>query len=204
MTSVIFLLQFNNFARTTGFYWSYTLLLQPPVLMCSQFTPSHPHRRRIHRDSLHAHFEQCLTRWYPGVGMGTRWTRLQCQVQLPPQNIQVFLPSWRHGHWCKFVIAVMHTGPHSQAFPPLGFWLLAICSFCILQVINNLTVRRPGEWGRGYVCIHAACSVMPPKNTLIPGIFLAVLYLLILSKSSFVLSLFLSCGEEREDKGHNL
>ena len=27
MTDVLFLVQFNNFARTMGFYWSYTLLL---------------------------------------------------------------------------------------------------------------------------------------------------------------------------------
>ena len=33
MTSVLFLVRFNNFALTMGFYWSYTLLLQLPVLM---------------------------------------------------------------------------------------------------------------------------------------------------------------------------
>ena len=33
--SVLFLVQFNNFDRTTRFYLSYTLLLKPPVLMCS-------------------------------------------------------------------------------------------------------------------------------------------------------------------------
>jgi len=27
MTSVVFLVRFNNFALTMGFYWSYTLLL---------------------------------------------------------------------------------------------------------------------------------------------------------------------------------
>jgi len=27
MTSVLFLVQFNNFGLTMGFYWSYTLLL---------------------------------------------------------------------------------------------------------------------------------------------------------------------------------
>jgi len=27
VTSVLFLVQFNNFALTMGFYWSYTLLL---------------------------------------------------------------------------------------------------------------------------------------------------------------------------------
>ena len=33
--SVLFLVRFNNFDRTMGFYWSYTLLLKPPVLMYS-------------------------------------------------------------------------------------------------------------------------------------------------------------------------
>ena len=32
--------QFDNFDRTMGFYWSYTLLLKPPVLMCSCMTQS--------------------------------------------------------------------------------------------------------------------------------------------------------------------
>ena len=32
---VLFLVQFNNFDRTTGFYWNYTLLLKPPILMRS-------------------------------------------------------------------------------------------------------------------------------------------------------------------------
>ena len=31
----IFLVQFNNFDWTTGFYWSFTLLLKPPVVMYS-------------------------------------------------------------------------------------------------------------------------------------------------------------------------
>ena len=30
---VLFLVRFNNFDQTTDFYWSYTLLLKPPVLM---------------------------------------------------------------------------------------------------------------------------------------------------------------------------
>ena len=36
--SVLFLVWFDNFALTTGFYWSYTLLPKSPVLMrfCSQ------------------------------------------------------------------------------------------------------------------------------------------------------------------------
>jgi len=34
VTSVLFLVWFNNyFALTTGFYWSYTLLLKLPILM---------------------------------------------------------------------------------------------------------------------------------------------------------------------------
>ena len=33
MTSVLFLVRFNNFAPTVGFYWSYMLLLKSPVLM---------------------------------------------------------------------------------------------------------------------------------------------------------------------------
>ena len=33
MTSILFLVQFNNFALTMGFYWSHTLLLMSPVLM---------------------------------------------------------------------------------------------------------------------------------------------------------------------------
>ena len=32
MTSVLFSVQFDNFDRTMGFYWSYMLLLKPPVL----------------------------------------------------------------------------------------------------------------------------------------------------------------------------
>ena len=35
VTSVLFLVRFNNFALTVGFYWSYTLLLLSPVLMHS-------------------------------------------------------------------------------------------------------------------------------------------------------------------------
>ena len=35
VTSVLFLVRFNNFALTTGFYWSYMLLLKSPVLMHS-------------------------------------------------------------------------------------------------------------------------------------------------------------------------
>ena len=35
VTSVLFLVRFNNFTLTMGFYWSYTLLLQSPVLMRS-------------------------------------------------------------------------------------------------------------------------------------------------------------------------
>ena len=35
VTSVLFLVQFNNFVLTMGFFWSYTLLLKSPVLMCS-------------------------------------------------------------------------------------------------------------------------------------------------------------------------
>ena len=35
MTSVLFLVWFNNFTLTMGFYWSYTLLLWSPVLMHS-------------------------------------------------------------------------------------------------------------------------------------------------------------------------
>ena len=38
VTSVLFLVRFNNFALTTGFYWSYTLLLKSPVLNCSWLT----------------------------------------------------------------------------------------------------------------------------------------------------------------------
>ena len=32
VTSVLFLVLFNNFALITGFYWSYTLLLKSPIL----------------------------------------------------------------------------------------------------------------------------------------------------------------------------
>ena len=35
VTSVLFLVRFNSFALTVGFYWSYTLLLYSPVLMRS-------------------------------------------------------------------------------------------------------------------------------------------------------------------------
>ena len=35
VTSVLFLVWFNNSALTTGIYWSYTLLLKLPVLMHS-------------------------------------------------------------------------------------------------------------------------------------------------------------------------
>ena len=35
VTNVLFLVWFNTFALTTGFYWSYTLLLKLPVLMRS-------------------------------------------------------------------------------------------------------------------------------------------------------------------------
>ena len=35
VTSVLFLVWLNNFALTTGFYWSYMLLLKLPVLMRS-------------------------------------------------------------------------------------------------------------------------------------------------------------------------
>ena len=38
MTSVLFLVQFNNFALTTGFYWIYTLLLKLLVLTRSWTT----------------------------------------------------------------------------------------------------------------------------------------------------------------------
>ena len=34
---MFFLVRFNNFDRTTGFYWSYTLLLKPPVLCTLDF-----------------------------------------------------------------------------------------------------------------------------------------------------------------------
>ena len=37
MTSVLFLARFTNFALTTGFYWSYTLLLKSPVLVAVIF-----------------------------------------------------------------------------------------------------------------------------------------------------------------------
>ena len=40
MTSVLFLVQFENFDQTTGFYWSYMLTLQVPVLMRSCITVS--------------------------------------------------------------------------------------------------------------------------------------------------------------------
>ena len=33
VTSVKFLVRFNNFALTTDFYWSYTLLLKSPLLL---------------------------------------------------------------------------------------------------------------------------------------------------------------------------
>ena len=36
--SVLFLLRFNNFTLTRGFYWSYTLLLKLPVLIRSCLT----------------------------------------------------------------------------------------------------------------------------------------------------------------------
>ena len=41
VTSILFLVRFNTFALTTGFYWSYTLLLKSPVPMrsCSQILP---------------------------------------------------------------------------------------------------------------------------------------------------------------------
>jgi len=32
VTSVLFLVWFNNFVLITGFYWSYTLLLKSPIL----------------------------------------------------------------------------------------------------------------------------------------------------------------------------
>ena len=35
VTSVQFLVWFNNFTLTTGFYWSCMLLLKSPILMCS-------------------------------------------------------------------------------------------------------------------------------------------------------------------------
>ena len=38
MTSVLSLVQFNNFALTTGFYWSYTLLLKSSVLIQSWYS----------------------------------------------------------------------------------------------------------------------------------------------------------------------
>ena len=34
LLGVLFLVQFNNFDQTRNFYWSYTLLLKLPVLMC--------------------------------------------------------------------------------------------------------------------------------------------------------------------------
>jgi len=38
VTSVLFLVRFNYFALTMGFYWSYTLLLKSPVLVRSWCT----------------------------------------------------------------------------------------------------------------------------------------------------------------------
>ena len=37
VTSVLFLVWFNNFAPTMGFYWSYTLLLKSLILMHSWY-----------------------------------------------------------------------------------------------------------------------------------------------------------------------
>ena len=37
LLGVLFSVWFNNFDWTTGFYWSYTLLLELPVLMSSWF-----------------------------------------------------------------------------------------------------------------------------------------------------------------------
>jgi len=34
LLGVLFLVQFNNFDQTRNIYWSYTLLLKLPVLMC--------------------------------------------------------------------------------------------------------------------------------------------------------------------------
>ena len=43
---VLFLVWFNNFNWTMGFYWSYTLLFKPLILIASCFQVSPPHRRR--------------------------------------------------------------------------------------------------------------------------------------------------------------
>ena len=47
MPGVLFLVQFNNFARTMGFYWSYTLLLLPLIFMrsCGSHSSVAQHRR---------------------------------------------------------------------------------------------------------------------------------------------------------------
>ena len=58
VTSVLFLVQFNNFALTAGFYWSYTLLLKLPVLMWSSnvyvcaFACMHVHLHARARETL--------------------------------------------------------------------------------------------------------------------------------------------------------
>ena len=54
VTSVLFLVRFNNFALTVGFYWSYALLLQSPVLMrsCRQ-------RRAMHTCIARVRCEVC-------------------------------------------------------------------------------------------------------------------------------------------------
>jgi len=41
-TCVLFVVWFNNFAPTMGFYWSYMLLLKSPVLTHSWDCLSHP------------------------------------------------------------------------------------------------------------------------------------------------------------------
>jgi len=35
VTGFLFLVWYNNFDQAMSFYWSYTLLLKPPILICS-------------------------------------------------------------------------------------------------------------------------------------------------------------------------
>ena len=82
MTSVLFLVWFNNFTLTMGFYWSYTLLLQSRSY-ASWFTQSHaqwythpaipPQWEGVDRLAQHYSFPLfCLLKNKNGGGLGVR------------------------------------------------------------------------------------------------------------------------------------
>ena len=86
-----FVVRFNNFALTAGFYWSYTLLLKPPVLMHSWHLHAHTCTCERVRLTFMKHSHQKTTRTISVYVWLTKTVFAEHEFWENPQNMHAML-----------------------------------------------------------------------------------------------------------------